>query len=457
MASLNNSAPAEPLAQRMRPRHLSGVVGQEHLLGRGMPLAAMVAAGRLRSMILWGPPGTGKTTMAALLAEAIGARFVPIAAVSASVKELRAALEEAQASWPDGRQTVLFVDEIHRFSKVQQDVLLPATEAGGIVLIGATTENPSFEVGRALLSRAPVYVLRRLEPVHLEGLLRQAMATDPALAGLHLDEKACAMMASWADGDARRALGVLEAAAAACTTDLLDEATVRRAVPAVSLHYDKRGDAFYDLISALHKAVRGSAPDAALYWLARLMGGGAEPLYVARRVVRMASEDVGLADPRALTVALDAWEVLERLGSPEGDLALAQAVVYIALAPKSNAMDRAWQAAMAAARNTGSLPVPLHLRNAPTALMRELGYGRRYRFPHDEPFGYAAGERYLPEGMPPQTHAYYQPTDRGLEARMRERLAALHALDARQGKAASQPGCTPQARAVQGDPENQDA
>ncbi len=456
MASLISPA-VEPLAQRMRPRHLTGVLGQEHLLGEGRPLAAMVAAGRLRSMILWGPPGTGKTTIAALLAEATGARFVPIAAVSASVKELRVALDDAQASRHAGRQTVLFVDEIHRFNKAQQDVLLPATEAGGVVLIGATTENPSFEVVRALLSRAPVYVLHRLEPVHLEGLLRQAMATDPALAGLRLDEKACTMMASWADGDARRALGLLEAAVAACATDLVDESTVRRAVPAVSLHYDKQGDAFYDLISALHKAVRGSAPDAALYWLARLMEGGAEPLYVARRVVRMASEDVGAADPRALALALDAWEVLERLGSPEGELALAQAVVYIALAPKSNAMDKAWQAALAAARNTGSLPVPLHLRNAPTALMRELGYGRRYRFPHDEPFGYAAGERYFPDGMPAQSCSYYQPTDRGLEARMRERLAALQVLDEQQRKSASQAGCAPQASAAQKDPENKHA
>lgn len=415
-----------PLAQRMRPRHLDAVLGQEHLLGPGRPLAVMVAAGRLRSMILWGPPGTGKTTIAALLAEAAGARFVPVAAVSGSVKELRAALDEAQGLWQAGGQTVLFVDEIHRFNKAQQDVLLPATESGGIVLIGATTENPSFEVVRALLSRAPVHVLHRLEPGHLERLLRQALA-DPALAGINMDEQACALIAAWADGDARRALGLLEAAVAACEAGLVDEAAVRRAAPAMSLHYDKRGDAFYDLISALHKAVRGSAPDAALYWLARLIGGGAEPLYVARRVVRMASEDVGEADPRALALALDAWEVLERLGSPEGELALAQAVVYMALAPKSNAIDRAWSAALADARNTGSLPVPLHLRNAPTALMKGLGHGRHYRFPHDEPYGYAAGERYFPDGMMPQ--AYYQPTDRGLEARLKERLAALHALD----------------------------
>ena len=431
----------EPLAQRMRPRHLGEVLGQDHLLGPGRPLAAMVTTGRLRSLILWGPPGTGKTTIAALLAEATGARFVAIAAVSATVKELRAALDEARSVRGEGQQTVLFVDEIHRFNKSQQDVLLPATESGDVVLIGATTENPSFEVVRALLSRAPVHVLRRLEPGHLEHLVQQALS-DPALSGVCLDDRARALIAAWADGDARRALGLLEAAVATSENGLVDVAVVQRAAPTATLQYDKNGDAFYDLISALHKAVRGSAPDAALYWLARLIGGGAEPLYVARRVVRMASEDVGAADPRALTLALEAWEVLERLGSPEGELALAQAVVYMALAPKSNAIDKAWKAAQADARRSGSLPVPLHLRNAPTALMRELGFGRRYRFPHDEPYGYAAGERYFPEDMVPG--AYYHPTDRGLESRLKERMGALYALDER-ARAGAPPSDEPRA------------
>lgn len=414
-----------PLAHRMRPRALDEVVGQRHLLGPGGPLSAMAASGTLHSLILWGPPGSGKTTIATLLAQAVEARFVALSAVSATVKDVRAVIEQARAQ---AGQTVLFLDEVHRFNKAQQDALLPAVETGLVVLIGATTENPSFEVIGALLSRAPVYVLQRLDEEDLKTLLRRALGDkERGVASAEVSPGALDLMAALADGDARRAYNLLEATVEALGPGTpVDEAAVRRLAPKLSLAYDKGGEAFYDLISALHKSVRGSAVDASLYWLCRMLQAGAEPLYIARRLVRMASEDIGNADPHALDLALNAWEVQERLGSPEGELALAQAVVYLALAPKSNATYLAYQAAMEDAAK-GSPPVPLHLRNAPTSLMRQLGYGKGYRYAHDEPGAYAAGEHYFPEGM--REGSYYHPTGRGHEARLKERMEELLRLE----------------------------
>jgi putative ATPase len=420
-------APDAPLAERLRPRTLDDVSGQRHLLAPGKPLRVAYDSGRLHSMILWGPPGVGKTTLARLLASAVRSRFVVLSAVLAGVKDIRDAVEQAQAARRAGQSTVVFVDEVHRFNKAQQDAFLPHVESGLFTFVGATTENPAFEVNSALLSRATVYVLEPLKPDELGELLERGRA---ALALPPLAEGARARLIGYADGDARRLYNALETLAALGSgpSTEIDEPLLEQALGRMLRRYDKGGDQFYDTISALHKAVRGSDPDASLYWLARMLDGGVDPRYVARRVIRMASEDIGLADPRGLQLALQAAEVYERLGSPEGELALAQAVVYLAVAPKSNALYRAWNAARAFVQADGTRPVPLRLRNAPTALAKRLEHGKGYRYAHDEPEGFAAGERYLPDGMPPTT--FYEPVDRGLEARIAERLAELRAKNA---------------------------
>jgi putative ATPase len=418
--------PAAPLAERLRPRTLDEVIGQTHLLGPSKPLRVAFESHRLHSMILWGPPGVGKTTLARLVAGAVDAQFIVLSAVLAGVKDIREAVERAQAARAAGRGTVVFVDEVHRFNKAQQDAFLPHVESGLFTFIGATTENPSFEVNSALLSRATVHVLKSLDDADLAELLvrAQALLNAPPLA-----EAARLRLVAHADGDARRLLNAYEnAVAAAPGAPLIDEAVLEKALGEQLRRYDKSGDQFYDAISALHKSVRGSDPDAALYWLARMLDGGVDPRYVVRRVLRMATEDIGLADPRALRMALDAAELYERVGSPEGELAIAQAVVYLAVAPKSNAVYAAWNAARSFVKQDGSRPVPERLRNAPTRLMKDLGFGRDYRYAHDEVGGYAAGERYLPDGMPDQR--FYEPVDRGLESRIRERLAEWRALDA---------------------------
>jgi putative ATPase len=425
--------PSAPLAERMRPRTLDELKGQAHLLAPGKPLRQAIAADRPHSMVFWGPPGTGKTTLARLVAVHSGARFLRLSAVLAGVKDIREAVAEARRTREvEGRGTILFIDEVHRFNKGQQDALLPDVEDGTVVLIGATTENPSFELNNALLSRARVYVLKPLSIPELGEVIEQALAdAGRGLGGrgLILPEGSRIQIAEAADGDARRALGLLELAADLAEGGEIGPAVVAEVVVGQVRRFDKGGDIFYDQISALHKSVRGSAPDAALYWLARMIDGGCDPLYIARRVVRMASEDIGNADPRALDLALAAWDVLERLGSPEGELALAQAVTFLACAAKSNAVYTAWDAALADARQGGSLEVPVHLRNAPTRLMRELGYGRAYRYAHDEPEGYAAGESYFPEGL--HGRRYYRPVPRGLELKIRDKLDHLADLDRR--------------------------
>ncbi len=421
-----NALDDAPLAERLRPTTLAEFVGQRHLLGQHQPLAKLAASGRLHSMVLWGPPGTGKTTLAKLLAERAGARWVSLSAVLAGVKDVRQAVEQAQAVRNLGESTVLFVDEVHRFNKAQQDAFLPHVEKGTITFIGATTENPSFEVNAALLSRARVYVLRALEDAELNQVIDRAIA-GPVDA--QLSDEARRLLVSLADGDARRLLNLLDVTAQ-LADGFIDEALVSEAAGSRYRRFDKGGDQFYEQISALHKAVRGSAVDAALYWLCRMLDGGCDPLYIARRVLRMASEDIGNADPRALQVAMAAWDAYERLGSPEGELALAQAVLYLASVPKSNAVYSAFNAASAFVRESESHPVPLHLRNAPTALMESLDYGKDYRYAHTEPEAYAAGENYWPDEMEAQD--FYEPTERGLESKIKARLARLRQLDERE-------------------------
>jgi putative ATPase len=423
-----------PLADRMRPQSPEEFFGQQHLLGEGKPLRLAIESGNLHSMIFWGPPGTGKTTLARMIAHTARAQFLTISAVLSGVKEIRAAVEQAKQAQAMGRGTVLFVDEVHRFNKSQQDAFLPYVEDGTFTFIGATTENPSFELNNALLSRARVYVLKSLTVEDIDGVLQRALGDSERGLGerkIVLDEMLRRRIAEVADGDARRSLNLLEIAADLAEKqdgkEVVLEETLNEVLAGGVRRFDKGGEAFYDQISALHKSVRGSNPDAALYWFTRMIDGGVDALYVARRVVRMASEDIGNADPRGLELALNAWDVQERLGSPEGELAIAQAIVYLACAPKSNAVYMAYKAAFRDAQENGSLEVPIHLRNAPTKLMKELGYGKEYRYAHDEPEAYAAGESYFPEEM--GERCYYRPVPRGLEQKIIDKLAFLKELD----------------------------
>ena len=419
----------QPLAARLRPAELADFVGQEHILGPGKPLREAIERGQLHSMVLWGPPGVGKTTLAKIMANTADAHFLTLSAVLAGVKDIRAAVGEAQAQRGQGRATVLFVDEAHRFNKAQQDAFLPYVEDGTLIFVGATTENPSFELNNALLSRARVYKLRSLEVAAVEQVLLRGIQCSQRRVCIEPD--VLHKLALGADGDARRALNLLELAldlaAGEDQSISINEAVLEEVLQGSLRRFDKGGDLFYDQISALHKAVRGSSPDAALYWLVRMLDGGCDPLYIARRVVRMASEDIGNADPRALALALDAWQVQERLGSPEGELAVAQAVVYLASAAKSNAVYEAFKAALKDVRSLPSEEVPVHLRNAPTQLMKEMEHGADYRYAHDEPGAFAAGENYFPASL--QDRCYYHPSDRGLEQKIAEKLRHLRELD----------------------------